>query len=109
MAKKKSTPSVRSFTSRRQTIEPGPIPTTREAAAYARLAHPTIFGLYYCQTDPINPWVERGYTRWPIAEWEGKYGNSVSTKTKGEHYLDQEGRKWEFFGYTIPLYDDPKT
>jgi len=92
-----------------ENVLPMPVPATRRSAAYARLAHPTIFGLYFCQHDAINPWVERGYTRWPMAEWEGKFGNNVSIKEEGSQYLDGEGRKWEFFGYSIPLYDDPKT
>ena len=66
-----------------------------------RLAHPQAHGLYYNANDAITPWVAKGYTRWTISEWEGKFGAAV---TSGE---DQ--RKWDFFGYTIPLYDDHKT
>jgi len=84
-------------------IEKGPVPVSRADAAFVRLAHPHIYGLFYCNTDPINPWVKQGYTRWPIHIWEGMFGAQVQD---GD---DQEGRKWEFFGYVIPLYDDKTT
>lgn len=75
------------------------MPATRDTAAFVRLAHPTEYGKYYNADDPINPWVERGYTRWTIAEWKGRFGAGT----------DDDNRKWEFFGYTIPLYNDTKT
>lgn len=78
------------------------VPATRETAAYVRLAHPNRYGLYFTDKDAVNPWVEKDYTRWTITEWEGKFGKGVDSG-------DDRLRKWEFFGYTIPLYDDPKT
>jgi hypothetical protein len=78
-----------------------PVPATRETAAFVRLAHPQTYGLYY-KEDPVTPWVEHDYRRWTIVEWEGKFGKGVDS---GDDVL----RKWEFFGYTIPLYNDPKT
>jgi len=74
---------------------------SRATCAFVRLAHPGTYGLYYNKHDAINPWVAKGYTRWPISEWEGTFGSAVD---RGE-----DTRKWEFFGYSIPLYDDNKT
>lgn len=98
------------------------MPVTRANAAFVRLCHPTTFGLYY-QPDhgPLDsPWVTRGYKRWPVAEWEGRFGKGAPyASTPGgpakrtltpNQYMDAEGRLWEFFGFVIPLYDaDHKT
>lgn len=58
-----------------------------------RLAHPSKPGFYYYSN--ANDWVQRGYTRWSLKEWKAKFGSQ-----------NDEGRKWEFFGYEIPLYDE---
>lgn len=99
MAGKKSTRSGRSYISRQ--TEPAPLPTGRRGAAYVRLAHPLTYGLYFNKDDAIVPWTSKGYTRWSIAEWEGKFGAAVDS--------GEDQRKWDFFGYKIPLYDDTKT
>jgi hypothetical protein len=78
---------------------------SRETAAFVRLAHPDKYGFYYNKHDAIVPWVEQGYTRWTILDWEGTYGRQCAPNSN----VDSEGRKWEFFGYTIPLYFDTKT
>jgi hypothetical protein len=84
-----------------------PVRATRETAAFVRLCHPTKYGFYFNKEDAINPWVERGYTRWTILEWEGSFG--VAFKASGSDPEHDPERKWEFFGYTIPLYFDTKT
>jgi hypothetical protein len=66
-----------------------------------RLAHPTTYGLYYNKEDAITPWVAKGYTRWTITEWEASFGGAVDN--------GGDVRKWDFFGYMIPLYDDTRT
>lgn len=60
---------------------------------FVRLAHSTKPGMYYRSID--NQWVSVGYTRWSIREWKSKFGRQ-----------NDEGRKWEIFGYEIPLYDE---
>jgi hypothetical protein len=80
---------------------------TRANAAFARLCHPTRYGVYYNKDDAVNPWVEHGYTRWTIMEWEGLFGAAFDQA--GSDPTHDPERKWEFFGYTIPLYNDPKT
>lgn len=107
MAKRKNTPSDRSSISpfRRQ-IEKAPIPVPRASAGFVRLCHPKIYGLYFNKEDATNPWVSKGYTRWTMKDWEGTFSNTISHKEQGAQYIDGDGRKWEFFGYTIPLYDD---
>jgi len=77
------------------------MPVSRANAAYVRLAHPSSFGLYYNRNDPINPWVATGFTRWTMSEWEPVFGKNYDN--------GEDTRKWEFFGYTIPLYNDAKT
>ena len=71
------------------------MPVSRANAAFVRLAHPLTYGLYFNKDDATNPWVRKGYTRWSISEWEGRFGKT-----------EPDTRKWEFFGYIIPLYDD---
>lgn len=61
--------------------------------AMVRLAHPSAPGQYYDSTKAT--WVSNGYTTWTAAEWQAKFGKQPL-----------EGRKWEQFGYLIPLYDD---
>lgn len=99
MAKNTNTRSGSSSTSRPTANLP--LPATRQTAAYVRLAHPTRYGVYFKQDDAVNPWVERGYTRWIISEWEGKFGGGVNDGS--------DNRKWDFFGFVIPLYDDNRT
>jgi hypothetical protein len=103
VARKKNTRSAQSFISREinREVDKAPVPASRETAAFVRLAHPDKYGFYFNKHDAIVPWVEHGYTRWTILEWEGSFGAGV---TSGE-----DTRKWEFFGYTIPLYFDTKT
>lgn len=73
-----------------------------------RLCHPKVHELYY--DSKTAEWVAKGWTRWSMAEWEKKFSNDVSVKVPGVRYIDPEKRVWEFFGYTIPLYDaDEKT
>jgi hypothetical protein len=81
------------------------VPLKRANAAMVRIAHPSLYGYYYNDKDSVNPWVTKGYTIWKMSDWEGRFGNSVSTKEQGSRYLDDSNRLWEFFGYNIPLYD----
>jgi hypothetical protein len=59
-----------------------------------RMVHPTQPNTFYSSAK--GAWVKRGeglFTIWTNAEWRSRFG--------GDHE-----RKWESFGYRIPLYDD---
>jgi hypothetical protein len=73
-----------------------PVPMPKPNAAFVRLKHPRETGVYYCSIR--GEWVRKGWTVWKLKEWEAKFTDP-----------DPDGRKWEFFGYTIPLYfEDPE-
>lgn len=85
-----------------------PIPTTERQAAFVRLkALRNDIALYYNQTKA--DYVEGSdYTVWTINEWKGRFGGQHLTYAADQRSaVDPEGRHWEFFGYIIPLYDDP--
>ena len=44
-----------------------------------------------------------------MAEWQGIFNVTDMTQLSETVSVDKEGRHWEFFGYVIPLYDDPHT
>jgi len=90
-----------------QTKKPNlPIPLTQRQAGYVRLKHPTELGLYYSSKEAM--WVHEQCTVWTMEEWRGRFGRGI-IMTNGNDWsktlVDSEGRHWEFFGYTIPLYD----
>lgn len=68
--------------------------TAAKPTAMVRLAHPTERGKFYDAS--MAEWTTGKYTVWTAAEWQRKFG----------HTLADENRKWEHFGYHIPLYDD---
>lgn len=76
---------------RHKTDNAAPVPMPKPNAAFVRLKHPREPGVYYCKTR--GDWVRKGWTTWKIKEWEGSFS-----------LPDPEGRNWEFFGYSIPLY-----
>lgn len=50
-----------------------------------------------------------GYSVWSIEDWHARFGHGANTIFFGKAAVDSNGRHWEFFGYTIPLYDEGDT
>jgi hypothetical protein len=85
-----------------------PIPTTKKKAAFVRLYRDRAGEpRRYYNTDQAA-WVgkDEPYRIWKLADWEGSFGYARAAKITEKEWVDPEGRRWEFFGYVIPLYDD---
>jgi hypothetical protein len=67
------------------------------------MCHPNDDGTYYDKA--IAGWNATGST-WTISEWSASFRYDAATAVIGTRWTDPEGRRWEFFGYTIPLYDE---
>ena len=81
----------------KRTSKKAPV-TVVHQTAMVRVVHPETPGLYYRQgSKPGEPeWVARGYTTWTEAEWQKKFAPSATG----------DRRRWEHYGYVIPLYDE---
>jgi hypothetical protein len=81
------------------------VPTTKPRAGFVRLKSKTAHVLYYSK-DKADYISGGDYTVWTIAEWKASFRYDDAAAFDGTEWQDPEGRLWEFFGYSIPLYDE---
>lgn len=84
-----------------------PITTTQPNAAFVRMTNRKLGALSLFYSTEKAEWVIDGYTVWNIDTWNGSFGRQkLVYSPDGKSCVDSENRHWEFFGYTIPLYND---